>query len=117
MRLDIIRYKLNEVRMMLNDGEHAEEQGILVDIIKELDKPESDDNDKWIPISKRLPEEATLVLVTCQDLYLHKLNPCIGWRNGQYWSTFCAKGDTLIQYPIAWQPLPKPYKVESEDKE
>ena len=32
-----IRYKLNEVRMMINDGEHGEEQGILVECIKALD--------------------------------------------------------------------------------
>lgn len=69
----------------------------------------------WIPVSERWPEEGTLVLVTCQDLYLHRLNPCIGWRNGQYWHTFCAKGDTSIQYPIAWQPLPEPYKAEREE--
>lgn len=37
MNREEMRYKLNEVRMMINDGEHGEEQGILVDIIKELD--------------------------------------------------------------------------------
>lgn len=41
MTREVIRYKLNELRMMLNDGEHGEEQGILVDIIKELDKAEN----------------------------------------------------------------------------
>ena len=41
MTREVIRYKLNELRMMLNDGEHTEEQGILVDIIKELDKAEN----------------------------------------------------------------------------
>lgn len=42
MTKEVMRYKLNELRMMLNDGEHGEEQGILVDIIKELDKAESE---------------------------------------------------------------------------
>lgn len=41
MTIEVMRYKLNELRMMLNDGEHTEEQGILVDIIKELDKVEN----------------------------------------------------------------------------
>lgn len=41
MNREEMRYKLNEVRMMINDGEHTEEQGILVEIIKELDKAES----------------------------------------------------------------------------
>lgn len=40
MTREVMRYKLNELRMMLNDGEHGEEQGMLVDVIKELDKDE-----------------------------------------------------------------------------
>lgn len=38
MTREEMRYKLNELRMMLNDGEHGEEQGVLVEIISELDK-------------------------------------------------------------------------------
>lgn len=72
---------------------------------------------KWIPVSERLPEEETAVLISCEDLYLHRLNPCIGWRNGQYWNTFTANGYKQILYPTAWMPLPEPYKTESEDKE
>lgn len=41
MTSEVMRYKLNELRMMLNDGEHTDEQGILVEIIKELDKAEN----------------------------------------------------------------------------
>lgn len=41
MTIEVMRYKLNELRMMLNDGEHTEEQGILTDIIKELDRVEN----------------------------------------------------------------------------
>lgn len=48
MTREVMRYKLNELRMMLNDREHTEEQGILVDIIKELDKAESDNKGEWI---------------------------------------------------------------------
>lgn len=44
MTREVMRYKLNELRMMLNDGEHTEEQGILVEIIKELDKVENKDS-------------------------------------------------------------------------
>lgn len=46
-----MRYKLNELRMMLNDGEHTEEQGILAEIIKELDKAESAKTDTDKPES------------------------------------------------------------------
>lgn len=69
---------------------------------------------KWIPVKERLPEEKTTVLISCEDYYLRNLNPCIGWRNGQFWNTFTANGCKQILYPIAWMPLPEPYKAESE---
>ena len=111
MTREAIRYKLNELRMMLNDGEHTEEQGILVDIIKELDKAESDN--KWIPVSERLPEDHKDVLIClssdqiCIGCYnSHKLpfsNNVIGW-GASYTHNWCSND------VIAWQPLPEPYK-------
>lgn len=65
---------------------------------------------RWIPVTERLPEEKTAVLLSCDDMYLAKLNPCIGWISGNNWYTFSAKGSYLVKYPIAWMPLPKPYK-------
>lgn len=69
---------------------------------------------RWIPVNERLPEEKTAVLLSCDDMYLAKLNPCIGWTNGNNWHTFSAKGSYLVKYPMAWMPLPEPYKAESE---
>lgn len=42
MNREEMRYKLNEVRMMINDGEHGEEQGILVECMKALDSAEGE---------------------------------------------------------------------------
>lgn len=42
MNREVMRYKLNEVRMMINDGEHGEEQGILVECIKALESAEGE---------------------------------------------------------------------------
>ena len=70
---------------------------------------------RWIPVTERLPEESTLVLLSCDDMYLARLNPCIGWiSENNYWFTFASRGSYLVKYPIAWMPLPEPYK---EDKE
>lgn len=66
--------------------------------------------EKWISVTERLPEEKTAVLLSCDDMYLAKLNPCIGWISGNNWYTFSARGSYLVKYPIAWMPLPKPYK-------
>lgn len=70
---------------------------------------------KWIPVTEKLPEEKTAVLLSCDDMYLAKLNPCIGWISGNNWYTFSARGSYLVKYPIAWMPLPKPYKGGQED--
>ena len=84
---------------------------------------------KWIPVSERLPKDGTYLVTLegingkpridmmsfAKDLYKvdefdfpkHKC----GWYNYDseygYWE--CTK-------VIAWMPLPKPYKVESEDE-
>lgn len=68
----------------------------------------------WIPVTERLPEEKTAVLLSCDDMYLAKLNHCIGWISGNNWYTFSARGSYLVKYPVAWMPLPEPYE---EDKE
>lgn len=121
MTREVIRYKLNELRMMLNDGEHTEEQGILVDIIKELDKAEN--KGEWIPVSERLP------------LLRHKVSDDVLITNGHeidmgyrverkgkaFWHYYGSDNEVFINGEgddaIAWQPLPEPYKAESEDKE
>lgn len=102
MTREVMRYKLNELRMMLNDGEHGEEQGILVDIIKELDKDKGD----WIPVSERLPEMGVRVLCACQaNLYdVLKLTP-----DGWFYDT---RHTYMFGFVRAWMPLPEPYKAE-----
>ena len=97
MTREEMRYKLNELRMMLNDGEHGEEQGILVEIISELDKGE------WIPVSERLPKAFETVLRTRVEN---------GWNGTTYTivDTGCiCPADHNI---IAWMPLPEPYKAD-----
>lgn len=73
---------------------------------------------KWIPVSERLPEESVKVLVQSEDVYYNigenSNGIIIGWRNGQYWSTYTVKGIEFIKYPVAWMPLPESYKAKSE---
>lgn len=68
---------------------------------------EKQDKQRWIPVSERLPEDDTEVLV-----YLFsRPSPYIAWVSDCHWYTeeFEIEKEN---YPIAWMPLPEPYKGE-----
>lgn len=72
------------------------------DILKDMPSAQSE---RWIPCSKRLPEEDGYYLVT---------NSKWGapWREITLWMT---DGWSSNNEPIAWMPLPKPYEERRED--
>ena len=83
---------------------------------------------KWIPVTKRLPENLDEVIITWEDMspFSHKCDRLTGVavfnNNRWYWySRFTRKAlkeygrfkDALIDDSIeitAWMPLPEPYK-------
>lgn len=85
---------------------------------------------RWIPVTERLPEEHL-----CNDGYIEPSDYVLVWGdNGnygvsRYWGNRRSKAkspntykdwvdlDWVTQKPIAWMPLPQPYKAESEDTE
>lgn len=63
-------------------------------------------NDGWIPVEERLPAEGEEVLITTDvgliaTGYIH----CFEWITGEE-----------PDYPIAWRPLPEPYRPERMDQ-
>lgn len=62
---------------------------------------------RWIPVSERLPKESGFYLVSTTDC-ITIMEFCKGWISQNIGS--------CNWYVKAWQPLPKPYKEESEDK-
>ena len=65
----------------------------------------------WIPVSERLPKISGWYLVTGSRgaISVRYWRKAIPQQGGSYW-----RGSVN---PIAWMPLPEPYKAESEDEE
>lgn len=65
-----------------------------------------DNNDGWIPVEERLPEDERMVLVTCQTKKgIRSTNRA--YYDGKFWH-----GSGSMSGVTAWQPLPEPYKEE-----
>ena len=56
---------------------------------------------RWIPVSERLPEAGKYVLRTIRKF---------GWQGEEYWSVDIGPYNTNDGSIIAWMPLPEPYK-------
>jgi hypothetical protein len=68
---------------------------------------------KWIPVSEKLPEEGKEVL-TCSNGVFIEIQSLENSHGNIYWEN--QNGDwSDIDEVIAWMPLPKPYKAESEE--
>lgn len=69
---------------------------------------------EWFPVSERLPEPKQYVLISTDDAYLKRVNPCLGWRDDKCWYAYTANGMYCIHFPIAWMPIPEPYKEDEK---
>lgn len=73
-------------------------------------------NDGWIPVEKRLPENADYILLSFTNFSL----PMIGRyeedpEGGAFYLGDCDEEDTCISMDLfinAWRPLPEPYRPE-----
>lgn len=70
---------------------------------------EKQEQDRWIPVTERLPEDDTEVLVYLFD----NQSPYIAWIRDSHWYTEEFEVEKENE-PVAWMPLPEPYKAEEK---
>nr|DAI88018.1 MAG TPA: Protein of unknown function (DUF551) [Caudoviricetes sp.] len=76
------------------------------------------EQNRWIPVEERLPEEDTIVLLTVSGLY-----SCITFSDAIELGNLCSDGEWFIEgYPdwddpnvTAWMPLPEQYQKEERE--
>ena len=96
-RLDV--YSSTNGSGLCTDKQHNEAKQIAIEALEQT---------RWIPVSERLPEEDDFYLVTAK----------VGNELIIDISEYTPKTDfwDIPHEIVAWMPLPKPYKAESEDK-
>ena len=102
------RRALEEAISAISDYKKMQE--ISLDLAFEND--ELINKSRWIPVSERLPKKNVWVLVTVEQS--GKRFQEIMRRNN-YIEVWTDNIDNYTDEITAWQPLPEPYKVESED--
>ncbi len=65
----------------------------------------------WIPVTERLPEDDTEVLVY---LFENNKSPYIAWLSDGRWHTEDFEVEREDE-PVAWMPLPEPWKNDRAD--
>ena len=69
----------------------------------------------WIPITEKLPDKGTTVLVCDEKGIINVLHgvTCAGWEDdGGWWISDIIDNESRI---VAWMPLPEPYEGNTYD--
>ena len=115
MALDLIKNSQPEIyisdyKMPLIDKAYIQTELMLV--------PTAQQELKWIPCSERLPEEDGQYLITVKYKHVNGYESIYAehgdWFDGGWDMYYCSGHCGEVEDIIAWMPLPKPYKGETD---
>lgn len=72
---------------------------------------EKQEQDKWIPVTKRLPKVGQSVMISVAGIYTAE--GCL--KDNGNWCQFRWSAEHKPTVVGAWKPLPKPYKAEEKN--
>lgn len=99
--------------------EQREYYGHFYDTDEDVELPSTENKEEWIPVSERLPDNNARVLCSAISTSISGgYTRFVGCCSNGFW--FVQTDAETLSYPrqykvLAWQPLPEPYKAESED--
>jgi len=91
-------------------ADNKEATQMAIDALEQAKTNCSEFPNNWIPCSVKLPEDDTEVLVY---LFENNKSPYIAWLSDGRWYTEYFEVEREDE-PVAWMPLPEPYKGEQE---
>lgn len=97
--------KLSEAMEKLAEFEEKEKCGEWLDAIELAKIAIALQSQKWIPVSERLPEDNTDVIVC---FYSGIVTEMRYWENGNFQGIY----EHTTKSIVAWMPLPEPYREE-----
>ena len=112
--IDTLLHTIERSNVMEQDKDHIwYKGGQYISLRRFLNvKAEAEQEPKWIPVSERLPEDGTW------NLFTDGKNVSVERYKSDAIDHFFPEGRWFsFENVIAWMPLPKPYKAESEDNE
>lgn len=115
--IEIIEFEKLRYKIHLNGSEKADNDEyyeVMNGFVEAYDMAIKALEQRWVPVSERLPEKDGFYLATCDGEICGEDEPIFSmaeFENGKW-----VDDEDDYQCVLAWMPLPEPYKAESEER-
>ena len=115
LEMDVIKAIDKHTR---EDGTLDDDISCILEEVKSVDAKDANVPSKWIPCSKRLPEEGEIVIAYIGGTYESGgyVTACYTIYGGMDWWQNAKTGLHILCDVIAWRPLPEPYREVTDEE-